>query len=52
MFDGFLFLWRGFMELVRGQIATAITTARAYEQERMKAEALKEVGNFPMQLGF
>lgn len=32
------------MELVRGQVATAIVNAVAYEQERMKAEALSEVG--------
>jgi signal transduction histidine kinase/CheY-like chemotaxis protein len=33
----------GFIHLVAAQIATAIATARAYEQERRRAEALAEI---------
>ena len=36
-FDG---LYRSFFELVAGQIATAVANARAYEEERKRAEAL------------
>jgi PAS domain S-box-containing protein len=32
--------YRGFLELVAGQIATAVTGARAFEEERRRAEAL------------
>ena len=35
--------YRGFFGLVAGQIATAITDARAYEAERGRAEALAEL---------
>ena len=35
--------YRSFLELVAGQIAAAITTARAYEEERRRAEALAEI---------
>jgi signal transduction histidine kinase/CheY-like chemotaxis protein len=35
--------YRGFLELVAGQIATAIANARAYEEERRRAEALAEL---------
>jgi PAS domain S-box-containing protein len=34
---------RGFAELVAGQVATAIGKARAYEEERRRAEALAEL---------
>ncbi len=33
----------GFIELVAGQIAAALSNARAYEQERRRAEALAEI---------
>jgi signal transduction histidine kinase/CheY-like chemotaxis protein/PAS domain-containing protein len=33
----------GFIDLVAAQIATAVATARAYEQERRRAEALAEL---------
>jgi signal transduction histidine kinase/CheY-like chemotaxis protein len=36
-------LYRSFFELVGAQIATAIANARAYEQERRRAEALAEI---------
>ncbi|HLJ22055.1 MAG TPA: ATP-binding protein, partial [Stellaceae bacterium] len=36
-------LYRGFLELVAGQIATTIANARAYEEERRRAEALAEI---------
>ena len=36
-------LYRSFYELVAGQIATAIANARAYEEERKRAEALAEL---------
>ncbi len=35
--------YRGFTELLAGHIATAITNARAYEEERRRAEALAEL---------
>jgi PAS domain S-box-containing protein len=35
--------YRGFTELLAGQIATAITNSRAYEEERRRAEALAEL---------
>lgn len=35
--------YRGFLELVSSQIATAIANARAYEEERKRAEALAEI---------
>lgn len=36
-------LYRSFLELLAGQIATAIASARAYEEERKRAEALAEI---------
>jgi len=36
-------LYRGFYELMAGHIATAIARARAYEEERKRAEALAEI---------
>ena len=35
--------YTGFLELVAGQITAALTNARAYEQERRRAEALTEL---------
>ncbi len=35
--------YRGFLELVAGQLATALASARAHEQERQRAEALAEI---------
>lgn len=35
--------YRGFFDLAAAQIATAITNARAYEEERKRAEALAEI---------
>jgi signal transduction histidine kinase len=35
--------YRTFLELVNGQIATAVAEARAYEEERKRAEALAEL---------
>jgi signal transduction histidine kinase len=35
--------YRGFFELLAGQIATAVANARAYEAERQRAEALAEL---------
>ena len=35
--------YRGFLELVAGQIAAAIANAEAYEEERRRAEALAEI---------
>ncbi|MCL4295508.1 MAG: GAF domain-containing protein [Anaerolineae bacterium] len=35
--------YRGFFELVAGHIATAVASARAYEAERQRAEALAEL---------
>ena len=35
--------YRSFLDLVAGQIATAIANARAYEEERKRAEALAEL---------
>jgi PAS domain S-box-containing protein len=35
--------YRSFLELVAGQLATALTDARAYELERRRAEALAEL---------
>ncbi|HEX5414375.1 MAG TPA: histidine kinase dimerization/phospho-acceptor domain-containing protein, partial [Chloroflexota bacterium] len=36
-------LYRGFCELATAQVATAIANARAYEEERRRAEALAEI---------
>ncbi|HEX6012953.1 MAG TPA: ATP-binding protein [Geminicoccaceae bacterium] len=36
-------LYRSFLELVAGQIATAVAGARSYEEERRRAEALAEL---------
>jgi PAS domain S-box-containing protein len=35
--------YRGFLNLAAGQIATAMANARAYEEERKRAEALAEI---------
>jgi PAS domain S-box-containing protein len=35
--------YRGFVELLAGQISAALNSARAYEEERMRAEALVEL---------
>jgi PAS domain S-box-containing protein len=35
--------YRGFVELLAGQIAAALTTARAYDEERKRAESLAEL---------
>ena len=35
--------YRGFLGLVAGQLATAISTAKAYEEEKKRAEALAEL---------
>ena len=35
--------YRGFLELVAGQIGTAVANARAYEEEKKRAEALAEL---------
>ncbi|MUG98172.1 GAF domain-containing protein, partial [Scytonema sp. UIC 10036] len=35
--------YQGFLELVAGQVASAIANARAYETERQRAEALTEI---------
>ena len=35
--------YRGFLDLLAGQVATAIANARAYEDERRRAEALAEL---------
>jgi PAS domain S-box-containing protein len=35
--------YRGFFDLLAGQIATAVANARAYEEERKRAEALAEL---------
>ena len=35
--------YRGFLELASSQIATAVANARAYEEERRRAEALAEI---------
>ncbi len=35
--------YRGFLSLVAGQLATAMSTARAYEEETKRAEALAEL---------
>ena len=35
--------YRGFVDLLAGQIATAVSNARAYEEERKRAEALAEL---------
>ena len=35
--------YRGFFELLTGQVATAIANARAYQAERKRAEALAEI---------
>jgi PAS domain S-box-containing protein len=35
--------YRGFLDLVAGQVATAVVNARAYEEERRRAEALAEL---------
>ena len=36
-------LYRAFLDLVAGQLGTALTNARAYEEERRRAEALAEI---------
>jgi PAS domain S-box-containing protein len=35
--------YRGFFDLVAGHVATAVSNARAYEEERKRAEALAEI---------
>jgi signal transduction histidine kinase/DNA-binding response OmpR family regulator len=35
--------YRGFLELVAGHMASAVANARAYEEERRRAEALEEI---------
>ena len=35
--------YRGFLDLLAGQIATAVANARAYEEEKRRAEALAEL---------
>ena len=35
--------YRGFLELVAGHLATAVANARAYEEERRRAQALEEI---------
>ncbi|MFC6050177.1 ATP-binding protein, partial [Methylobacterium hispanicum] len=35
--------YRGFLDLVAGQVSTALRNARAYEEERRRAEALAEL---------
>jgi signal transduction histidine kinase len=35
--------YRGFLDLVAGQLATAISTVRAYAEEKKRAEALAEI---------
>jgi GAF domain-containing protein len=35
--------YRGFFDLVAGHLATAVSNARAYEEERQRAEALAEI---------
>ncbi|QJW93546.1 PAS domain-containing sensor histidine kinase [Frigoriglobus tundricola] len=35
--------YRGFLDLLVGQVATAVASARAYEEERSRAEALAEL---------
>jgi PAS domain S-box-containing protein len=35
--------YRGFLDLLAGQVATAVSNARAYEEERRRAEALAEL---------
>ena len=35
--------YRGFLDLVAGQIGAAIANAHAYEEERRRAEALAEI---------
>jgi PAS domain S-box-containing protein len=35
--------YRGFLDLLAGQVATAVASARAYEEERRRAEALAEL---------
>ena len=35
--------YRSFLELVAGQLGTALSNARAYEEERQRAEALAEI---------
>ena len=36
-------LYRGFFDLVAGQMATAVANSRAYEEERRRSEALAEI---------
>jgi PAS domain S-box-containing protein len=38
--------YRGFLDLASSQIATALANARAYEEERKRAEALAEIDRF------
>ena len=35
--------YQGFLDLIAGQIATAIANAQAYEAEKQRAEALAEI---------
>ena len=35
--------YRGFLDLLAGQVATAVASARAYEEEKRRAEALAEL---------
>ena len=35
--------YRGFLDLLAGQVATAVANARAYEEEKRRAEALAEL---------
>jgi K+-sensing histidine kinase KdpD len=35
--------YRGFIELIAGQISAAVSNARAYEDERRRAESLAEI---------
>src|SRR5690606_20690711 len=42
-FRPFDFAYGGFINLVAGQIASSLANARAYEEERRRAEALAEL---------
>lgn len=42
--------YRGFLELVSAQIASAIANSRAYEAERKRNEALAEIADYAMAL--
>src|SRR6266404_1360204 len=41
--------YRGFSDLVAGHLATAVSNARAYEEERKRAEALAEINRVKTQ---